>query len=178
MVVLDFKSMYPSLIIAKNICFTTLSEEGTIEAPNGARFLSRDRREGLLPKILKDLMAQRDDSKKRMKEATDPEEVRYYDGLQNAVKILMNAVYGVFASSFYRFTDRNIGSAITAFARETVKTLIMRLEEEGTRSSTEIASLRKVRDRTRSTRIGRQVKKSRSCSIKTERELSSVEKRR
>ena len=130
-VVLDFKSMYPSLIIAKNICFTTLSEEGTIEAPNGARFLSRDRREGLLPKILKDLMAQRDEIKGQMKASTDPDEVRYYDGLQNAVKILMNAVYGVFASSFYRFTDRNIGSAITAFARETVKTLIKRLEEEG-----------------------------------------------
>ncbi len=130
-VVLDFKSMYPSLIISKNICFTTLSEEGTIVAPTGVKFLSKDVREGLLPKILKDLMAQRDDIKRQMKVTTDPDELRYYDGLQNAVKILMNAVYGVFASSFYRFTDRNIGSAITAFARETVKTLIKRLEEEG-----------------------------------------------
>ena len=130
-VVLDFKSMYPSLIISKNICFTTLSEEGTIVAPTGVKFLSKDVREGLLPKILKDLMAQRDDIKKQMKVTTDTDELRYYDGLQNAVKILMNAVYGVFASSFYRFTDRNIGSAITAFARETVKTLIKRLEDEG-----------------------------------------------
>lgn len=130
-VVLDFKSMYPSLIISKNICFTTMSDEGTIVAPTGVRFLSKDVREGLLPKILKDLMAQRDDIKKQMKVTTDADELRYYDGLQNAVKILMNAVYGVFASSFYRFTDRNIGSAITAFARETVKTLIKRLEDEG-----------------------------------------------
>jgi len=76
-------------------------------------------------------MAQRDDIKRKMKETKDPDEFRYYDGLQNAVKILMNAVYGVFASSFYRFTDRNIGSAITSFARETVKTLISRLEEDG-----------------------------------------------
>ncbi|MBI0582911.1 MAG: DNA polymerase II [Methanomassiliicoccus sp.] len=130
-IVLDFKSMYPSLIIHKNICFTTLNDEGTIVAPNGARFLSKEQREGLLPRILQDLMAQRDDIKRKMKATTDPDEFRYYDGLQNAVKILMNAVYGVFASSFYRFTDRNIGSAITAFARETVKTLISRLEEEG-----------------------------------------------
>ena len=130
-IVLDFKSMYPSLIIHKNICFTTLSDEGTIISPSGARFLSKDQREGLLPKILEDLMAQRDDIKRKMKATKDPDEYRYYDGLQNAVKILMNAVYGVFASSFYRFTDRNIGSAITSFARETVKTLIARLEEKG-----------------------------------------------
>ncbi len=130
-IVLDFKSMYPSLIIHKNICFTTLSDDGPIISPSGARFLSKEQREGLLPKILKDLMAQRDDIKRKMKNTKDPDEYRYYDGLQNAVKILMNAVYGVFASSFYRFTDRNIGSAITSFARETVKTLISRLEEQG-----------------------------------------------
>jgi DNA polymerase I len=130
-IVLDFKSMYPSLIINKNICFTTLSDDGPVVSPSGARFLSKDQREGLLPKILKDLMGQRDDIKRRMKQTKDPDEFRYYDGLQNAVKILMNAVYGVFASSFYRFTDRNIGSAITSFARETVKTLIARLEEDG-----------------------------------------------
>ena len=41
-IVLDFKSMYPSLIIRNNICFTTLNPEGTIVAPNGAKFLSKD----------------------------------------------------------------------------------------------------------------------------------------
>lgn len=130
-IVLDFKSMYPSLIISKNICFTTLNDQGEIVAPTGVRFLSKEQRPGLLPKILSDLMRQRDDIKRRMKETKDQDEFRYYNGLQEAVKILMNAFYGVFASSFYRFTDRNIGSAITAFARETTKALIERLEGEG-----------------------------------------------
>jgi DNA polymerase I len=128
--VLDFKSMYPSLIIAKNICFTTLNPKGEIIAPNGVRYLSSDQREGLLPRILERLMSERDDTKKRMKSANTPEEFRYYDGLQQAIKILMNAVYGVFASSFYRFTDKSIGSSITAFARETVKSIIRGLEAE------------------------------------------------
>jgi DNA polymerase I len=128
--VLDFKSMYPSLIIAKNICFTTLNPRGEIVAPNGVRYLSRDQREGLLPRILERLMSERDDTKARMKSANTPEEYRYYDGLQQAIKILMNAVYGVFASSFYRFTDKSIGSSITAFARETVKSIIRGLEAE------------------------------------------------
>ncbi len=129
--VLDFKSMYPSLIISKNICFTTLSDEGEIESPNGVRFLSKDQKEGVLPQILVRLMKDRDEIKRKMKEAKSPEELRYYDGLQAAVKVLMNAFYGVFASSFYRFTDRKIGSSITAFARDTIKGIIAKLEAEG-----------------------------------------------
>lgn len=129
--VLDFKSMYPSTIIAKNICFTTLSDDGTIVAPSGARFLSKDVRVGLLPTILQGLMDQRDSIKRRMREAADEHERRYLDGLQAAVKVLMNTFYGVFASSFYRFTDKSIGAAITSFARANVKGIINELESEG-----------------------------------------------
>ncbi|MCJ2562752.1 MAG: DNA polymerase II, partial [Candidatus Thermoplasmatota archaeon] len=110
--VLDFKAMYPNLIIANNICFTTLSEEGTFSSPIGTRFLSKDQKPGLLPKILSDLMKERDEAKERMKEA-EGEKRKYYNGLQNAIKILMNAFYGVFASSFYRFTNPKIGATIT-----------------------------------------------------------------
>ncbi len=129
--VLDFKSMYPSLIISKNICFTTLNKEGEIEAPDGTRFVSKDKREGLLPRILEDLMNERDSIKRQMKETTDETEKHYLNGLQEAVKVLMNTFYGVFASSFYRFTDRSIGAAITSFARNNVKTIIQTVTEEG-----------------------------------------------
>ncbi len=128
--VLDFKSMYPSIIIKYNICFTTLSKDGTIVSPSGARFLSKDVKEGLVPRILSNLMKQRDEIKARMKKA-DSETKRYLDGLQQAVKILMNSFYGVFASNFYRFTNKEIGSSITAFARETVKNVIKDLEDSG-----------------------------------------------
>ncbi|MCL2143692.1 MAG: DNA polymerase II [Methanomassiliicoccaceae archaeon] len=128
--VLDFKSMYPSLIISKNICFTTLSDDGEIESPVNVRFMSKERKTGILPEILDGLLKERDDIKKRMRTA-EPDERHYLDGLQNAVKVLMNSFYGVFASSFYRFTDKNIGSSITAFARSTVKGIISDLEKEG-----------------------------------------------
>ena len=129
--VLDFKSMYPSLIIAKNICFTTLSPDGEIAAPSGARFMSKERRTGLLPTILSDLMDQRDGIKRKMKQTADQHEYHYLDGLQAAVKVLMNTFYGVFASSFYRFTDKSIGAAITSFARANVKGIIGDVEAEG-----------------------------------------------
>ena len=129
--VLDFKSMYPSLIIAKNICFTTLSPRGTITAPSGAKFLPPSERVGILPKILKDLMRQRDSIKERMRSVSDESEQKYLNGLQEAVKVLMNTFYGVFASSFYRFTDKNIGAAITAFARDNVTGIISEVGKEG-----------------------------------------------
>lgn len=129
--VLDFVGMYPSLIIKNNICFTTLNESGTILSPTGARFLSREMREGLLPRVLVRLRGDRDEFKRRMREARSEEERRYYQGLQEAIKILMNAVYGVFASTFYRFTDQRIGASITAFGREAIKGVIGELEREG-----------------------------------------------
>ncbi len=128
---LDFRSMYPSLIISKNICFTTLSPRGTVVSPTGARFLDKSVREGLLPRILKRLMDERAATKKAMREAKTAEEKDYYNGLQDAIKILMNSFYGVLASAFYRFTDPRIGASITAFAREATKDLIKKLEAEG-----------------------------------------------
>jgi DNA polymerase I len=131
--VLDFKSMYPSLIIANNLCFTTISKDGTIISPIGVRFLDPKIREGLVPKVLIKLMNDREQFKSKMKDAkknNDRETFEYYKGLQEAVKVLMNAIYGVFASSFYRFTNRDIGSSITAFARQSVQELIRKLEDE------------------------------------------------
>ncbi len=130
-VVLDFKSMYPSIIISKNICFTTLSPEGTNVAPNGIKFLDSGIRRGLIPDILQWLMGERDRLKRLAREATDPEEKGYYDGLQAAVKILMNSFYGVMASSFYRFTNKEIGAAITAFARNEIHRVIDQVNNSG-----------------------------------------------
>ena len=130
--VLDFKSMYPSIMIANNICFTTFVRDGTgaVKAPSGASYMSLEERPGLLPAILKDLMGQRDDLKKRARAAGKKEEAQFYNGLQEAVKILMNSFYGVMASSFYRFTDPKIGESITAFARQNIQRVIKDLEEE------------------------------------------------
>ncbi len=128
--VLDFKSMYPSIIIENNICFTTISPDGKINSPTGEKFKNTDQKEGLLPNILRKLMDERDNVKEKMKHS-EGEERKYYKGLQDAIKILMNSFYGVFASSFYRFTDERIGESITAFARENIKRVIDNLEEEG-----------------------------------------------
>ncbi len=129
-VVLDFKSMYPSMIMKYNICFTTLSKNGTIIAPNGVKFLDKGIREGLIPRILKDLMDERDRVKGIMKRSPGDER-DYYDGIQGAIKILMNTFYGVLASNFYRFTNPEIGAAVTAYARNTIIGLMDKLRGRG-----------------------------------------------
>ncbi len=129
--VLDFKSMYPSIIISRNICFTTVSAEGTTISPSGARFVPPEVRRGIIPEILRQLLADRERFRQLERSAENPELREYYNGLQNAVKVLMNSFYGVLASSFYRFTDKTIGSAITSFAREQITSIIKALEADG-----------------------------------------------
>ncbi|MFZ0830726.1 MAG: DNA polymerase domain-containing protein, partial [Thermoplasmata archaeon] len=129
-VVLDFKSMYPNIIISKNLCFTTLSAGGPTVSPTGARFLTADQREGLIPEVLRELLTERDAIRQRGRDATSPELQRYFDGLQAAVKMLMNSFYGVLASSFYRFTNPDIGAAITSFGRQAITTIIKTLEDD------------------------------------------------
>lgn len=129
-IVLDFRSMYPSMIIKYNICFTTLDPNGTIVSPEGVRFLDKSVKVGLVPRLLDDLMKKRAEIKQRMK--TSPKEERdFLDGVQGAMKILMNTFYGVLASSFYRFTNLEIGRSVTGYARETIKELMNELEGRG-----------------------------------------------
>ena len=142
--VLDFKSMYPSIMIGQNICYTTridpaqpdqpAVDEPVYTAPTGARFRHQSVRKGLVPRLLEDLMAQRDVHKAALKVAKQEGNIQqesFHDAMQYAVKILMNTFYGVFASGFYRFTHRDLGSSITAWARHNIKAIIAQLEEEG-----------------------------------------------
>lgn len=132
--VLDFRSMYPSLMIKHNICFTTLTDDPSEGDPSpipGVYFKPIETRKGLVPKILKKLMEDRSEAKGNMRSSSDPDEKEYYNGLQEAIKVLMNSFYGVFASFFYRFTDRSIGASITAYARGAITDIISTLQKEG-----------------------------------------------
>ena len=138
--VLDFKSMYPSIMISQNICSTTLVRDGTEEESHNVspttstRYVSSDERRGLVPRLLSELMEQRDYHKSELKKARESgqEEAAFlHDQLQYAVKILMNSFYGVFASSFYRFTHPDLGASITEWARHNIRTIINNVETDG-----------------------------------------------
>ena len=107
--VFDFKSLYPSLIrtFALDPLAHALADEHGVEAPNGARFA----REGaLLPEIVEGFMASRDAAKARGDRHAD-----------QAIKIMMNAMFGVLGTPSCRFFDPAIANAITGFGQQTLR---------------------------------------------------------
>ena len=139
-VVLDFKSMYPSIMISNNICSTTLVRDGSeddshsVSPVTNTRYISKKERLGLVPQLLQGLMDSRDRHKSALAKAIqedDESEAFLQDQLQYAVKILMNSFYGVFASNFYRFTHPSLGASITEWARHNIKAIISKVENDG-----------------------------------------------
>lgn len=106
-IVLDFKSLYPSIIRTFNIDPYSFDKKGTIIAPNGARFRNED---GFLPMIIEHLWRMRDVAKKKKDSATS-----------YAIKITMNSFFGVLANPICRFYNLEIANAITAFGRKIVQ---------------------------------------------------------
>jgi DNA polymerase elongation subunit (family B) len=67
-------------------------------------------------KMKKSLSELRDDNKKRA-----DERINQFDSLQNALKILLNAVFGVTSVPYSRYFNVNISEAITSCGRQTIK---------------------------------------------------------
>uniref|UniRef100_A0A673JJH1 DNA polymerase delta catalytic subunit n=1 Tax=Sinocyclocheilus rhinocerous TaxID=307959 RepID=A0A673JJH1_9TELE len=102
---LDFSSLYPSIMMAHNLCYTTLlqksqmeklglSPEDFIKTPTGDLFVKSSVRKGLLPEILENLLSARKRAKAELKKETDPFKMQVLDGRQLALKISANSVYG------------------------------------------------------------------------------------
>jgi DNA polymerase I len=121
LIYLDFKAMYPSIFISYNICPTTLildEENGdTVKTPYGAKFVSKSVRQGILPRILKILIDERDTIKSQIKKATSENEKRILDAKQLALKIMANAFYGYTGYVRARLYILDIANAITSCGR-------------------------------------------------------------
>lgn len=100
-VVLDFKSLYPSIIQTFKIDPYSLlmKEVDTIQTLNGYKFSSSQH---ILPDFIDELMKQREEAKKKKDKQ-----------LSQAIKILMNSFYGVMGSYGCRFYHPDLPRAIT-----------------------------------------------------------------
>lgn len=121
-IVLDFKSLYPSIIRTFKIDPLGLVEglqepEGAIPGFRGGLF-SRDRH--FLPDIIASFWAQRDEAKKQKDAARS-----------QALKIIMNSFYGVLGSGGCRFYDTRLASSITLRGHEIMQQTARWIEEQG-----------------------------------------------
>jgi DNA polymerase I len=138
--VLDFKSMYPSLMIAYNISPDTYvppkepaPKSGVYEAPEvGHHF--RKEPAGFYKEVLSYLISVRDEIRSRMK-ALPPESVEYrvFDARQKAVKVITNASYGYAGWTGARWYVKPVAEAAAAWGRHTILNSIRMAEEAGLR---------------------------------------------
>ncbi len=124
--VLDFASLYPSIIRTFNICPTTLivnKEDEKFEhftSPTGSKFVKPEVREGVFPAVVKELVETRRKVKKQMKKEKDEEMKRFLDAKQHALKIMANSLYGYLGFLGARLYLLEIANSITGFGRENI----------------------------------------------------------
>lgn len=122
LVQLDFRSLYPSIIITHNIDPLTLGCSCcTNTSPAGYTFCLN--RKGFIPEILKLLLEERSQIKDRMKSA-DPEEERALFVHQWALKILANSFYGYMGYPRARWYSLECAESTTAWGRMYLKQMV------------------------------------------------------
>lgn len=156
-VVLDFQSLYPSMIIAYNYCFSTcigkvnrLGKNAPFEfgatqlkiskqrveklvkhdllnfSPCGVAFVKPKVREGILPRMLKEILGTRLMVKNSMKENKDDSLLqKVLHNRQLGLKLIANVTYGYTAANFSgRMPSVEVGDSVVSKGRETLQRAI------------------------------------------------------
>lgn len=156
---LDYKSLYPSLMIKHNICYSTvikddmkIDESKVLEMKDEmgnvyGKFIKKEVYTGIVPKLLMGLLNERATLKKELKkyEKGTPEYI-LYDASQQAVKILLNSFYGYSGDNKARLYYWTVATAVTTNGRlQIMKTINMiendinTIEFEGRKFKLEVA---------------------------------------
>ena len=130
--VIDFSSLYPSIIISWNMSPDTKlwpdqrSEyNGTFARASATGVEFRNDREGMLPMALRTLLEQRKVYSKKQKEAEiGSQEWRRFGHESTALKVVANSMYGLLGSPFSRYYDRDIAESVTLTGQLLIKETI------------------------------------------------------
>nr|CAD7197558.1 unnamed protein product [Timema douglasi] len=158
-IVLDFQSLYPSIIIGYNYCFSTclgrvehLGKHGVFEfgctqlkvplaqqlqleenlniSPCGVAFVDAGVRQGILPRMLQEILETRLMVKKSMKEHKGNKILqRILHARQLGLKLIANVTYGYTAANFSgRMPCVEVGDSVVSKGRETLERAIDMVE--------------------------------------------------
>jgi DNA polymerase elongation subunit (family B) len=134
-IVLDFASLYPTIIRAHNLCYSSIVlnekynnlegfEYETIEWRDEHDMLKSytfvKNNDSILPDLLKGLMDERNAVRKTMKGEKDEFKYMVKNGFQSALKVSANSIYGFLAAQSLQCTS--ISACVTAIGRRMIDT--------------------------------------------------------
>lgn len=151
-IVLDFKSLYPSIIRTFNIdpaSQTEKKEKGVVESPNKAYFKNQ---EGILPSIIEKLHHARERAKKEKRELAS-----------YAIKTIMNSFFGVLANQNCRYYNHDMANAITHFGQMIIKLTALEIEKKGYKviySDTDSVFVETALEKNKALALGKEIQNS------------------
>ncbi len=135
-VVYDFRSLYPSIIVSHNICPTTLfcdcCKEG-YETPKikDKTYTFCKKEKGFIPKLLEDLIKRRMRIKEILKDMKKSDsDYSILSARSYAIKTIANSAYGFYAFPRSRWYCIECAESITAWGRKYIKDVIEKAEND------------------------------------------------
>ncbi|KXJ97425.1 DNA polymerase [Microdochium bolleyi] len=120
--VMDFNSLYPSIIQEYNICFTTVERADLTDDEDAVPEVPKEQGQGILPKLIATLVSRRRQVKSLMKDkSATPEELATWDIKQLALKLTANSMYGCLGYTKSRFYARPLAVLTTYKGREILR---------------------------------------------------------
>ena len=132
----DFRSLYPSIIISKNISPDVMvlgdvenEEEYNISPEHGLKFKKSPK--GFIPSVIDKILQERFRIKREMKACEDETERKALDVQQQAIKRLANTMYGIYGFPRFRWYSFECAKAITSWGRQYIKRAMKESEKYG-----------------------------------------------
>ena len=132
----DFRSLYPSIIISKNISPDVMilgdvenENEYNISPEHGIKFKKSPK--GFIPSVIDKILQERFRIKREMKASDDLQQKKALDVQQQAIKRLGNTMYGIYGFPRFRWYSFECAKAITSWGRQYIKSSIKKAEEFG-----------------------------------------------
>ena len=132
----DFRSLYPSIIISKNISPDVLvigdvenEDDYNLSPEHDLKFKKEP--QGFIPSVIDKILQERFRIKREMKASTDETEKKSLDVQQQAIKRLANTMYGIYGFPRFRWYSFECAKAITSWGRQYIKSSIKKAEDYG-----------------------------------------------
>lgn len=135
--VVDFQSLYPSILIAYNLCPSTwishkFYRKDMVNLVDSGRegIVHAYRRQpvGVLPDLVAGLLSQRVSVKEQLGRCTDDMTRIVLDRRQNALKICANSVYGIMGSGNRYMGHTNTAESVASMGRKLLDTVVHKID--------------------------------------------------